>query len=106
MSKALGAYVPLIVVNCLILGRQEAFSSKNNTGRSLLDGIGMSIGFILVLVVLGGIREILGVGTLFNLPVTGGLIKPWMVMILPPGAFFGLGVLIALVNLINERRAG
>lgn len=105
-SKALGAYIPLIVVNCLILGRQEAFSSKNNLGRSLLDSIGMSLGFIMVLVILGSIREILGSGTFFNIAVTGGFIKPWMVMILPPGAFFGLGILIAMVNLINERRAG
>jgi len=105
-SKALGPYIPLIVVNCIILGRQEAFSSKNNTGRSLLDSFGMSLGFIMVLVILGGLREILGSGTLLNFPLTGGYITPWMMMILPPGAFFGLGVLIGLVNLINERRAG
>ena len=105
MSKALGAFVPLIVVNCLILGRQEAFSSKNHIGRALLDSLGMVLGFTLVLVVLGGIREILGVGTFFGLPVTFGYIKPWMMMVLPPGAFFGLGILIGLVNLINDRRA-
>jgi Na+-translocating ferredoxin:NAD+ oxidoreductase subunit E len=105
-SKALGPYIPLIVVNCIILGRQEAFSSKNGIGRSILDSLGMSLGFIMVLVVLGGIRELLGSGTLLNISVTGGYITPWMVMILPPGAFFGLGILIALVNLINQRRAG
>ncbi|MCP4751344.1 MAG: electron transport complex subunit E [Proteobacteria bacterium] len=104
-SKALGAYVPLIVVNCMILGRQEAFSSKNNPGRSILDSFGMTVGFLIVLVLLGGIREILGSGSFFSLPVMGDWFNPWMVMILPPGAFFTLGILIGLVNLINQRRA-
>jgi len=105
LSKALGPYVPLIVVNCIILGRQEAFSSKNNPGRSLLDSLGMTIGFMLVLVVLGSIRELLGSGSLFNMAIMGDWFRPWMVMILPPGAFFTLGLLIGLVNLTNERRA-
>jgi len=104
ISKALGPYVPLIVVNCLILGRQEAFSSKNNPGRSFLDALGMGTGFLLVLFVLGGIREILGSGTFLNLTVLGDWFAPWMVMILPPGAFLTLGLLIALSNWINERR--
>lgn len=106
LSKALGPYIPLIVVNCLILGRQEAFSSKNHPGRSLLDSFGMMLGFMVVLVVLGAIRELLGAGAIFNQPLLGDWFNPWMVMILPPGAFFTLGILIALVNLINERRAG
>lgn len=105
-SKALGPYIPLIVVNCVILGRQEAFSAKNSPGRSLLDSFGMTLGFMAVLVILGGIRELFGVGAVFNQPVMGDWFNPWMVMILPPGAFFTLGILIALVNLINERRAG
>jgi len=105
ISKALGPYVPLIVVNCLILGRQEAFSSKNGIGRSLLDSSGMGIGFIMVLIVLGSFREILGTGTLFGISVLGDWFDPWMVMILPPGAFLGLGFLIALTNWINDRRA-
>lgn len=104
-SKALGPYVPLIVVNCVILGRQEAFSSKNNPGRSILDSLGMTIGFLIVLVTLGVIREILGAGSIFGVPLLGDWFNPWMVMILPPGAFFTLGVLIALVKLVNQRRA-
>lgn len=105
ISKELGPYIPLIVVNCIILGRQEAFSSKNNIGRSILDSLGMTIGFIIVLVVLGSIRELLGTGSIFGIGLLGDWFTPWMVMILPPGAFFTLGILIGLVNLANERRA-
>jgi electron transport complex protein RnfE len=105
ISKDLGPYVPLIVVNCLILGRQEAFSSKNGVGRSLLDSSGMGVGFIFVLIVLGSFREILGSGTIFGFTILGEWFDPWMVMILPPGAFLGLGFLIALTNWINDRRA-
>jgi electron transport complex protein RnfE len=104
ISKALGPYVPLIVVNCLILGRQEAFSSKNNPGRSILDALGMGLGFVLVLTLLGSVREILGSGMLFNVQVLGDWFQPWMIMILPPGAFLTLGLLIGLWNWFNERR--
>jgi len=104
ISKALGPYVPLIVVNCLILGRQEAFSSKNTIGRSILDAMGMGLGFILVLILLGGVREILGSGMLFNAQVLGDWFQPWVMMILPPGAFLTLGLLIGLWNWFNERR--
>lgn len=104
ISKALGPYVPLIIVNCLILGRQESFSSKNGVGRSILDALGMGSGFIFVLVVLGGIREIFGSATLFNMQVLGDWFNPWMIMILPPGAFLTLGLLIGLTNWINERK--
>jgi electron transport complex protein RnfE len=98
ISQALGPYVPLIVVNCLILGRQEAFASKFPLGRSILDAIGMGSGFIIVLVILGCIREILGSGTIFGIQVLGDWFSPWLVMILPPGAFFTLGLLIGLTN--------
>ncbi len=104
ISQALGPYVPLIVVNCLILGRQEAFSSKNNIRRSILDGAGMGSGFILILIVLGGIREILGSGSIFGIQLLGDWFNPWMVMVLPPGAFITLGLLIASGNWINDRR--
>ncbi len=104
ISKALGPYVPLIVVNCLILGRQEAFAAKNPLGRSLLDSAGMSVGFIIVLVILGSIREILGSGTFLTMQVMGDWFNPWLVMILPPGAFLTLGLLIALFNWYNDRR--
>ncbi|NQT61499.1 MAG: electron transport complex subunit E [Candidatus Marinimicrobia bacterium] len=102
ISASLGPYIPLIVVNCLILGRQEAFSSRNGIGRSLLDSLGMGIGFIIVLVVLGIIREILGSGSIFGIAILGDWFTPWMVMILPPGAFLTLGILIALANWYND----
>jgi len=105
ISKALGPYVPLIVVNCIILGRQEAFSSKHGIGRSLLDSLGMGTGFLLVLFVLGSIREILGSGSILNFQILGDWFNPWMVMILPPGAFLTLGLLIGLSNWWNDRRA-
>ena len=105
ISKDLGPYVPLIVVNCLILGRQEAFSSKNSIFRSIVDSSGMGVGFILVLVALGGFREILGSATFFGLTVLGDWFEPWLVMILPGGAFLGLGIFIGITNWINDRRA-
>jgi len=105
ISKALGPYVPLIVVNCLILGRQEAFASKNNVGRSLLDALVMGLGFLMVLFTLGTIREILGSGTFLTYQVMGDWFQPWLVMVLPPGAFIMLGLLIGLSNWINDRRA-
>ena len=104
ISSALGPYVPLIVVNCLILGRQEAFSSKNTVGRSLIDGAGMGAGFIMVLFVLGSIRELLGAGSILNAQLLGEWFDPWMFMILPPGAFLTLGLLIGLANWFNEKR--
>ncbi|MBU0528203.1 electron transport complex subunit E [bacterium] len=104
ISKALGPYVPLIVVNCIILGRQEAFSSKNGVGRSIIDALGMGSGFILVLLVLGSIRELFGSATIFNLQILGDWFNPWMIMILPPGAFLTLGLLIGLGNWLNERK--
>jgi electron transport complex protein RnfE len=103
ISKALGPYVPLIVVNCIILGRQEAFSSRNSVGRSFIDALGMSTGFILALLVLSSIREILGAGTFFGYQVMGTWFKPWIVMILPAGAFITLGLLLGLALKIESR---
>jgi electron transport complex protein RnfE len=103
LSKSLGPYIPLIVVNCIILGRQEAFSSKNSVGRSLVDAVGMSVGFILALLVLSSIREILGMGTFLGHQVMGGWFKPWIIMILPAGAFITLGILLALALLIEAK---
>lgn len=103
ISKALGPYVPLIVVNCIILGRQEAFASKNSIGRSLIDALGMSIGFILALLVLSSIREILGMGTFLGQQVLGSWFKPWIIMILPAGAFITLGILLAIALLIESK---
>ncbi len=103
ISEALGPYVPLIVVNCIILGRQEAFSSKNSVGRSLIDALGMSSGFILALLVLSSIREILGAGTFFGYQVMGSWFKPWIIMILPAGAFITLGILLGIALLIESK---
>lgn len=104
LSKALGPYVPLIVVNCIILGRQEAFASRNGVFASLLDSLGMGTGFMLALLLLGSIRELLGNGTVFDWPIFGGWFSPWLVMILPPGAFFVLGLLIATSNYWQQRK--
>ena len=103
ISKNLGPYVPLIVVNCIILGRQEAFSSKNTIGRSLIDALGMSSGFIIALLVLSAIREILGSGTFFGYQVLGTWFEPWIIMVLPPGAFIALGILLGLANKLEEK---
>lgn len=103
ISKELGPYVPLIVVNCIILGRQEAFSSKNTVGRSLIDALGMSLGFVLALLILSSIREILGMGTFLGYQVMGSWFKPWIIMVLPPGAFITLGILLALALQIEYK---
>jgi electron transport complex protein RnfE len=103
ISKALGPYVPLIVVNCIILGRQEAFSSRNSVGRALIDALGMSAGFILALLVLSSIREILGAGTFLGYQVMGPWFKPWIIMILPAGAFITLGALLGIALLVEQK---
>lgn len=103
ISKALGPYVPLIVVNCLILGRQEAFTSKNPLFRSVADTLGMGLGFTWALILLGSIRELLGSGSVFGHPLLGGWFRPWIIMILPAGAFITLGILIALMNTFSGK---
>lgn len=103
IHKALGAFIALIVVNCVILGRQEAFASKNNLGRSLLDASGMGVGFTFALLCLGMIREVLGNGSLFDVNLFGDSFEPWIVMILPPGGFFTLGFLLLFFNWMAER---
>ncbi|UCE21277.1 MAG: electron transport complex subunit E [Candidatus Aminicenantes bacterium] len=103
ISEALGPYGPLIVVNCIILGRQEAFSSKNSVGRSFIDALGMSSGFILALLILSSIREILGAGTFLGHQVMGPWFKPWIIMILPPGAFLALGILLGIALHIESK---
>ena len=87
IHKALGAFIALIVVNCLILGRQEAFASKNRVSLSVLDALGMSLGFTFALLCIGMIREILGNGSLFDISLFGPSFEPWIIMILPPGGF-------------------
>jgi electron transport complex protein RnfE len=112
LSRSLGLFVPLIVVNCIILGRAEAFASRNTVLRSALDGIGMSLGFTAALFVLGALRELTGSGTLtlfqlgetlVQLDLSGGTYPGVLVMILPPGAFLGLGFMLALRHVIQRR---
>jgi len=104
ISKALGPFVPLIVVNCIILGRQEAFASKNSVGRAVIDALGMSIGFTITLTILGSVRELLGVGTIFAVQIMSESFEPLMVMVLQPGAFLTLGLMIGIGNWLNARR--
>jgi electron transport complex protein RnfE len=104
ISKSLGPFVPLIVVNCIILGRAEAFASKNPPGRSVIDALGMSVGFILALLLLSSIREVLGSGTFLGLKVLGSWFEPWVIMILPPGGFITLGILMAVSIQIERKR--
>lgn len=103
ISKALGPYVPLIVVNCLILGRQEQFTSKNPVHRSFADTLGMGLGFTWALILLGSIRELLGSGSIFNYQILGNWFRPWIIMILPAGAFITLGILIGLMNTFSGK---
>jgi electron transport complex protein RnfE len=105
IHRALGAFISLIVVNCLILGRAEAFASRNGLGRSILDGLGMGVGFTFALLCLGGVREILGNGTLFGVAVFPDGFQPWIVMILPSGGFFTLALWLLLFNWLRSRQA-
>jgi len=104
LYRSLGLFIPLIVVNCIILGRAEAFASRNTVFRSLLDGLGMGFGFTVALIVLGAIREILGNGTVFGVLVMGTSYEKFLIMILPPGAFITLGLLLGLMNKIEMNR--
>ena len=103
IHKSLGIFIPLIVVNCIILGRAEAFASKNNVFLSILDGLGMGLGFTLALVILGAIREILGAGQILGMQVLPHSYKPMLVAILAPGAFFVMGFLKALLNMKKKK---
>lgn len=106
IHKALGAFIALIVVNCLILGRQESFASKNKIGLAIMDAAGMGAGFTFALVSIGIIREVLGNGSLFGVSLFGTGFEPWIIMILPPGGFFALGFLLLFFNwLVQKRKA-
>ncbi len=104
LYKSLGLFIPLIVVNCLILGRAESFASKQSAFPSIVDAVGMGLGFTGALTILGAVRELLGAGSLFGLDVLGAGFKPVLVMILPPGAFLALGLLIGLVNFVAMKK--
>jgi electron transport complex protein RnfE len=104
IHKALGAFIALIVVNCMILGRQEAFSSKRPVGRSLLDAFGTGIGFIIAMVMMGSVREILGNGSFLGVSIFGPNYEPWLVFVLPPGGFLTIGFILLTMNWIERKR--
>lgn len=104
VHKVLGIYVPLIVVNCIILGRMEVFASKNKLTSSLSDALGMGLGFTYGLIILASLRELLGFGTIFGFTILGSWYPQMLVMKLPTGAFISLGFLIALMNIITRRK--
>ena len=101
LHKSLGLFIPLIVVNCIILGRAEAFASKNPVWVASIDGLGMGLGFTISLIVVGAIREVLGNGTIFDISIFGDGYMPLLLMILPPGAFIVLGMLLGLMNKVE-----
>ncbi|SHJ52957.1 electron transport complex subunit RsxE [Tepidibacter formicigenes] len=105
LDSKLGLFIPLIVVNCLILARAESFASKNRPVESIVDGMGMGLGFTVSLTVLGMVRELFGNGTIFNISLFGSAYKPALIMILPPGAFLALGLLLAMINKIADKKA-
>jgi len=98
IDKALGIFIPLIVVNCIILARAESFASKNTPVASIIDGLGMGVGFTLALLLMGSIREILGNGSIFGISVFGDSASPALAMILPPGGFLTFGIIIGILN--------
>lgn len=105
LDAALGLFIPLIVVNCLILARAESFASKNGPIESAVDGIGMGLGFSMALTILGAVREVLGNGSLFGLSLFGASFEPVLLFILPPGAFLTLGFLLAGFNKLKNKKA-
>lgn len=103
LYQSLGLFIPLIVVNCIILGRAEAYASKHGPFDSALDGLGMGLGFTAALTVLGAVREILGAGSLFGMQIMPAAYQPAAIMIMAPGAFFALGILLAIFNAVRKR---
>ena len=104
LYDALGIFIPLIVVNCIILARAEAFASKNNVVRSAMDGVSMGLGFTLALILISSIRELLGNGTVFGINLLGASFEPMLLMVLAPGGFIVFGLLLGIINAIGEKR--
>lgn len=102
--KALGAFIPLIVSNCLTLERAESFAGKNPIGKSILDGLGMGLGFTFALTCLGTVREVLGAGTFLGIPLFGKNFEPWVLFLLPPGGFISLAIWLLTFTLWRERK--
>ena len=105
LYKALGAFIQLIVVNCIILGRAEAYASKNKVVNAFVNALGMGVGFTFALLCLGVVREVLGSGTLFDVTLFGPNFQPWAIFVLPPGGFFVLAMWLFLFSVIRKRRA-
>lgn len=105
LSEGLGVFIPLIVVNCIILARAEAFASKNKPMASVMDGLGMGIGFTLAITVIGCIRELFGSGTLFGMQVMGAAYEPMLILVLAPGGFIVFGLVLGIANIIMEKTA-
>ena len=105
LYRALGAFIQLIVVNCIIMGRAEAFASRNKPFASALDGLGMGVGFTIALLCLGSVREILGNGTIFGLHLFPESFQPWSIFVLPPGGFFVLAMWLVIFSAVRQRRA-
>ena len=103
LYASLGMFIPLIVVNCIILARAEAFASKNGVVASAVDGIGMGLGFTVAITVMGAIRELLGNGTVFNMPVFGASFQPMLLLILPAGGFIVYGLMLGAINVITAK---
>ncbi|HIJ73012.1 MAG TPA: electron transport complex subunit RsxE [Candidatus Hydrogenedentes bacterium] len=103
LSDALGAFVPLIVVNCIILGRAEAYASKHNVVKSFIDAVGMGVGFTFALLCLGVVRETLGMGTIWGIPVFGANFERWSILVTAPGGFFTLGAWLLVFSWVRER---
>ncbi len=106
LYEALGIFLPLIVVNCIILGRAEAFASKNPVVASAFDGLGMGVGFTLALTLIGCIRELLGNGSVFGINILGASYQPMLLMILPAGGFLVFGTLLGIINALTNRKKG
>lgn len=106
LADSLGMFIPLIVVNCIILGRAEAFASKNSVIPAFVDGLGMGLGFAWALTFIGIIRELLGTGKVFDITIIGGSFEPILIMILAPGAFISLGLILGFFNYLDLRKAG
>lgn len=104
IDKSLGIFLPLIVVNCIILARAEMFACKNGPIASIVDGLGMGIGFTFALLIIGSMREILGAGTWFGIPLTVDFISPMMIFVMPAGGFFVFGIVIAVMNAILKKK--
>ena len=105
LDKALGIYIPLIVVNCLILARAESFAFKTGAMPSIVDGVGQGLGFTVALTIIGAVRELLGNGSLFGMTLFGASFQPVLIFILPPGAFLTLGFLFAVFNKLRSKKA-